>query len=157
MLVLKLKEMGVNLEVGPNYIVISATDNLKPVEIKTQGYPGFATDLQQPTTTLLTQCEGISILEENIYENRFQNVPYLNMLGANIEIDNRKIKITGKTDLVGTKVEATDLRAGACLVLAGLKATGKTTVTNIEHVLRGYENIVNKLTVVGAEIELKEV
>lgn len=157
MLTLKLKEMGVDIEVGPDYIVVSATQNLKPVKIKTQGYPGFATDLQQPTTTLLTQCEGTSILEENIYENRFQNVPYLNMLGANIEIDNKKIKVTGKTDLVGTTVEATDLRAGACLVLAGLLASGTTTVTNIEHVLRGYENIVNKLTDVGAEIELKEV
>lgn len=157
MLTLKLKEMGVDIEVGPDYIVVSATENLKPVKIKTQGYPGFATDLQQPVTTLLTQCEGMSILEENIYENRFQNVPYLNMLGSDIEIDNKKIKVNGKTDLVGTKVEATDLRAGACLVLAGLKATGKTTVTNIEHVLRGYENIVNKLTDVGAEIELKEV
>ena len=157
MLILKLKEMGVDIEVGPDYIIVSATKNLKPVKIKTQGYPGFATDLQQPITTLLTQCEGTSILEENIYENRFQNVPYLNMLGADIEIDNKKIKVNGKTSLVGTKVEATDLRAGACLVLAGLKATGNTTITNIEHVLRGYENIVNKLTDVGAEIELKEV
>lgn len=156
MLSLKLKEMGANIEIGPDYIITSESENLKPVKIKTQGYPGFATDLQQPITTLLTQCEGTSVLEENIYENRFQNVPYLNDLGANIEIDGKKIRVSGKTDLVGTKVEATDLRAGACLVLAGLKATGTTTVTNIEHVLRGYENIVQKLTDVGAEIELKE-
>lgn len=156
MLILKLKEMGVTMEVGPDYVIASKTENLKPVKIKTQGYPGFATDLQQPITPLLTQCEGISVLEETIYENRFQNVPYLNKLGSNIEIDNKKIKVTGKTELVGSEVEATDLRAGACLVLAGLTASGTTKITNIEHVLRGYENIVQKLTDVGAEIELIE-
>lgn len=156
MLLLKLKEMGVNLEIGPDYVITSKTENLKPVKIKTQGYPGFATDLQQPITPLLTQCEGTSVLEETIYENRFQNVPYLNKLGSNIEIDNKKIRVTGKTDLVGTEVEATDLRAGACLVLAGLTASGTTKITNIEHVLRGYENIVQKLTDAGAEIELIE-
>lgn len=156
MLILKLKEMGVNIEVGPDYVITSQTANLKPVKIKTQGYPGFATDLQQPVTTLLTQCQGTSVLEETIYENRFQNVPHLNKLGSNIEIDNKKIRITGKTELVGTEVEATDLRAGACLVLAGLAAGGTTKITNIEHVLRGYENIVEKLTDVGAELELRE-
>ena len=156
MLTLKLKEMGVPINIGPDYIIVSKGNNLKPVSIKTQGYPGFATDLQQPVTTLLTQCEGASTLEETIYENRFQNVPYLNKLGANIEIDGKQIHIKGKTELVGTTVEATDLRAGACLVLAGLLASGTTKVANIEHVLRGYENIVQKLTDVGADIKLKE-
>lgn len=156
MLTLKLKEMGVPINIGPDYIIVSKGNNLKPVSIKTQGYPGFATDLQQPVTTLLTQCEGTSTLEETIYENRFQNVPYLNKLGANIEIDEKQIHIKGKTELVGTTVEATDLRAGACLVLAGLLASGTTKVANIEHVLRGYENIVQKLTDVGADIKLKE-
>ena len=156
MLTLKLKEMGVNINIGPDYIIVSKGNNLKPVSIKTQGYPGFATDLQQPVTTLLTQCEGTSTLEETIYENRFQNVPYLNKLGANIEIDEKQIHIKGKTELVGTTVKATDLRAGACLVLAGLLASGTTKVANIEHVLRGYENIVQKLTDVGADIKLKE-
>ena len=156
MLTLKLKEMGVPINIGPDYIIVSKVNNLKPVSIKTQGYPGFATDLQQPVTTLLTQCEGTSTLEETIYENRFQNVPYLNKLGANIEIDEKQIHIKGKTELVGTTVKATDLRAGACLVLAGLLASGTTKVANIEHVLRGYENIVQKLTDVGADIKLKE-
>lgn len=156
MLTLKLKEMGVPINIGPDYIIVSKGNNLKPVSIKTQGYPGFATDLQQPVTTLLTQCEGTSTLEETIYENRFQNVPYLNKLGANIKIDGKQIHIKGKTELIGTKVEATDLRAGACLVLAGLLASGTTKVANIEHVLRGYENIVQKLTDVGADIKLKE-
>lgn len=156
MLILKLREMGVNIEVGPDYVNITKTDNLKPVKIKTQGYPGFATDLQQPITPLLTQAQGTSTLEETIYENRFQNVPYLQEMGANIDIDGRTIKIHGITKLIGKKVEATDLRAGACLLLAGLTADGVTTITNIEHVLRGYENIVQKLTDVGASIELKE-
>ena len=153
---MKLKEMGVDIEVGPDYVIASKTANLKPVKIKTLGYPGFATDLQQPITALLTQCEGTSTLEETIYENRFQNVPYLNQMGADIEINNRSIYIKGKTDLKGDTVVATDLRAGACLVLASLAAEGKTTVQNVEHVLRGYENIIEKLTDVGAKIELLE-
>ena len=156
MLLSKLKEMGVNMEIGPDYVLVSKTEGLKPVKIKTQGYPGFATDLQQPITTLLTQCEGTSTLEETIYENRFQNIPYLNKMGANIEINNRTIKISGKVNLTGSRVEATDLRAGACLVLAGLVAQNTTEIMNIEHVLRGYENIVQKLTDIGAEIELME-
>ena len=153
----KLKEIGYKMDIGKDYITISKTENLKPIKIKTLGYPGFATDLQQPITTLLTQIEGTSKLEETIYENRFQNVPYLNQMGANIEINDRTIKINGKTQLIGTTVEATDLRAGACLVLAGLIAEGTTTITEIKHVLRGYENIIEKLQSVGAKIELEEV
>ena len=156
MLTLKMKEMGVNMEIGSDYIITSKTDNLKPITVKTQGYPGFATDLQQPLTALLTQGNGTSVLEETIYENRFQNVPYLNKMGANIEIDNRKINVTGKSELVGSDVTATDLRAGACLILAALAAKGTTKVRDVEHVLRGYENIVQKLTDVGAVIALKE-
>lgn len=153
-LILKLKEMGVNIKVGLDNVVVTKTDNLKPINIKTQGYPGFPTDLQQPITTLLTQCNGISSLEETIYENRFQNVPYLNKMGASITVLNSKIKIKGTTKLIGTEVEATDLRAGACLILAALTASGTTTIENVEHVLRGYENIIEKLTDAGAYIEL---
>jgi len=156
-LTLKLKEMGVKMELGKDYIILNRTDKLKPVSVKTQGYPGFATDLQQPLTTLLTQCTGISKLEETIYENRFQNVPYLNKMGANIDIKGKRIKIKGPTNLKGKKVTATDLRAGACLVLAGLVAKGETTIKDIEHVLRGYENIIEKLTNVGAKISLEEI
>ena len=156
-LTLKLKEMGVNLELGRDYIILNKSEKLKPIKVKTQGYPGFPTDLQQPLTTLLTQCSGVSMLEETIYENRFQNVPYLNKMGANIEIKGKKIKIKGVTNLKGKKVVATDLRAGACLVLAGLVAKGTTTIKDIEHVLRGYENIIEKLTNVGAKISLEEI
>ena len=154
MLTLKLKEMGVDIEIGDDYVITSKSGNLKPVSIKTQGYPGFATDLQQPITTLLTQCNGVSTLEETIYENRFQNVPYLNEMGADIKIDGRKLEINGSTKLTGKEVKATDLRAGSCLVLAGLTAEGKTRITNVEHVLRGYENLIEKLTDVGADIKL---
>lgn len=156
-LTLKLKEMGVDITIGNNYAIVNKCDNLKHVNLKTLGYPGFPTDLQQPITTLLTQCKGVSNLEETIYENRFQNVPYLNKMGANIKIVSKKIKVKGPTKLKGKKVVATDLRAGACLVLAGLVAQGKTTITDIEHVLRGYENIIEKLTNIGAKISLEEI
>jgi len=156
-LTLKLQEMGVKMSIGKDYVIMNKVDNLKPVKLKTLGYPGFPTDLQQPITTLLTQCQGTSTLEETIYENRFQNVPFLNKMGANIEVSGKKIKIKGKTELVGEDVIATDLRAGACLVLAGLVAEGKTTIKDIEHVLRGYENLVEKLTNVGAKIKLEEI
>ena len=153
----KLKEMGFKMDIGRDYITISKTDNLKPIKVKTLGYPGFPTDLQQPLTTLLTQANGTSILEETIYENRFQNVPYLNDMGANIEIKDKTIYVKGKTELKGTKVQATDLRAGACMVLAALTAEGETTITEIKHVLRGYENIIEKLENVGAKIRLEEI
>ena len=154
---LKLKEIGIPMEVHDDYIIISKSENMKKINIKTLGYPGFPTDLQQPLTTLLTQCNGKSVLEETIYENRFQNVKYLNNMGSNIEINDKRIYISGPTPLLGSEVTATDLRAGACLVLAGLKAEGKTIINEIEHVLRGYENIVKKLQDVGAVIEEKEV
>ena len=156
-LTLKLQEMGVNMTIGKDYVKINKSENLKPVKIKTLGYPGFPTDLQQPITTLLTYCEGTSTLEETIYENRFQNVPFLNKMGADIEIVGRKIKVRGKTELKGEDVIATDLRAGACLVLAGLVANGKTIIRDIEHVLRGYDDLVGKLTNVGAKIKLEEI
>ena len=155
-LILKLKEMGVDMEVGADYIYVSKKDKMKPVHIKTLGYPGFPTDLQQPITALLTQCEGESVLQETVYENRFKNVPYLNSMGANITQKQDTIYIKGKTKLQGKTVEATDLRAGACLVLAGLAAEGTTTIRNIGPVLRGYENIIEKLNEIGADVKIVE-
>ena len=156
-LLLKLKEMNADIQIGTDYVEVSRKDHLKPVKVKTLGYPGFATDLQQPFTVLLTQAEGKSSVEETIYENRFQNVAYLNQMGANIEQDGMSIYIHGKTELHASDVVATDLRAGACLVLAGLTAEGVTTISKIEHVLRGYENIIEKLQGVGAKIEIEEI
>lgn len=149
----KFDEMGVNYKIDKNSIIVSKTDNLKPVDVITKGYPGFATDLQQPFTVLLTQCDGVSHLTETIYENRFQNIEYLNSMGANIKINERTIEITGKTKLTANIVKATDLRAGACMVLASLIADGKTIIEDINHVLRGYENIIQKLQNIGAKIE----
>ena len=153
----KLEEANVDFKVYDNYIIVNKSNNLKPITVETKGYPGFATDLQQPLTALLTQCDGVSYLAETIYENRFKNVEYLNKMGANITINDRTIEIEGKTLLHGCEVTATDLRAGACMVIAGLIAEGTTTINEINHVLRGYENIIQKLTLVGAKIEEEEI
>lgn len=152
----KLKEMNVKMTINIDSIVVSSPDNLICSSIKTLGYPGFPTDLQQPITALFTQASGESVVEETIYENRFLNVQYLNKMGANIKIDGRKLYIKGPTKLEGTEVVATDLRAGACLILAGLVAHGTTTVKEVEHILRGYENIVGKLNSVGAKLSISE-
>lgn len=157
-LLFKLKEMGVNITIGDDYVYVSKTDDIKPINVKTLGYPGFPTDLQQPLTSLLITCNGVSQIEETIWENRFQNVEYLNKMGANITlIDNRRIKIKGPTKLKGCEVKATDLRAGACMILAGLIAEGTTIITDVGHILRGYEKIVEKLQGVGAKIVLEEI
>ncbi len=153
----KLEQMGADMTIGNDYITINKIENIKPTNIKTLGYPGFPTDLQQPMTVLLSLSDGISYLEETIYENRFQNVPYLNMMGANIEISGQKIKINGVKKLYGKDVLATDLRAGACMLLAGLVANGITRITQVEHLLRGYENVIEKLVAVGAKIKLEEI
>ena len=130
---------------------------MKPVYISTAVYPGFPTDLQQIFTVLLTQTEGISRVKENIWENRFMHIPYLNSMGANITVNESVATIKGKTPLTGTDVVATDLRAGACMVLAALIASGETTINSVEHILRGYEGIIEKLSNVGAKIELIEI
>jgi len=154
-LLLKMQEMGIKYEMDDNSVIISAPDyNLKKVSVKTLGYPGFATDLQQPVTVLLTQATGTSKVEETIYENRFNNVPYLNQMGANIEINGRELKIKGPTKFKGSVVEATDLRAGASLLIAALVAEGMTTIKNAHHILRGYDSLVEKLSSVGAKVEL---
>ncbi len=156
-LISKLQEIGAKLEIGPDYIIISKGENYKTTNIKTAPYPGFPTDLQQPFITLLTQCSGESKVEETIFENRFMNVPYLCQMGSDISIRNQTATIIGPNKLKGKEVVATDLRAGASLVAAALVADGKTMITNVEHILRGYENIVEKLTQVGAKIKSREI
>lgn len=153
----KLEEVGIDLEVGQDYAIVSNTNNIKPTTIKTAVYPGFPTDLQQPFTVLLTQAEGKSKVVETIWENRFMHIPYLKDLGADISVKNQTATIEGPTKLKGCQVVATDLRAGAAMVAAALYADGKTTITNVEHILRGYEQIIEKLENVGAKITLKEV
>lgn len=153
----KLQELGVELEIGADYIIVTKPKKYKTTSIKTSVYPGFPTDLQQPFTVLLTQCDGKSKVEETIYENRFMHIVYLNDLGADITVKNQTATIFGPTNLKGTHVVATDLRAGAAMVSAALIAEGTTIITNIEHILRGYEQIVEKLVSVGAKIEHKEI
>ena len=156
-LLAKMLDMGIPLQVDSDSITVSKPKEYKATNIKTQVYPGFATDLQQTFTVLLTQAKGESKVEETIYENRFMHIEYLNKMKANITVKDRIATINGPTPLIGTEVVATDLRAGSSMVAAALIAEGKTTITSVEHILRGYENIVQKLTDVGANIELKEI
>lgn len=157
-LISKLEDIGVPMQIGIDFIKINAPEKLKQTNIKTQVYPGFPTDLQQPMATLLTQAAGKSTIIETIWENRFLNLSELNKMGANTDVlTNSKAVIFGPTKLVGKKVVATDLRAGASLVIAGLIASGKTVIENADYILRGYENIIEKLTNVGAKISLEEI
>lgn len=153
----KMHEMGADIEINADSIVVNRNDNITGVEVKTSGYPGFATDLQSPFIPLLCIAKGRSTVEETIYENRFMNVPYLNKMGANISVKERVATILGGNKFHGEEVVGTDLRACASLLLAALKANGKTIISNIDYLLRGYEDVIEKLTNVGAKIELKEI
>lgn len=152
----KLQESGANILLNGDTIVCKKSDNLSAVNVETFYFPGFPTDLQQPMSVFLTQCNGVSTIKENIYENRFMHIPYLNRMGANIETKDREAVIKGKTKLHGSDVVATDLRGGASMIVAGLIANGKTSITEIDHILRGYDNIIEKLKDVGADISLEE-
>lgn len=152
-LISKLKEMGIKMDVvGDSIVVYGREGDLKAVNIKTQIYPGFATDLQQPLTTLLTQANGDSHVEETIYIERFKHCPQLDKMGANIDLEEAQSIVHGSTPLHGARVEATDLRCGAALVVAGLIAQGRTEITNVYHIDRGYDNIDHKLITLGAHI-----
>ena len=153
----KLQEMGVNFKLKNHQMIINKSEKLMPTNVRTAVYPGFPTDLGQPMAVLLTQADGISIFEETIWENRMGHVKYLNQMGANIEAERQHAKIIGKTLFHGEEITATDLRAGAALVTAGLIADGKTIINDADHILRGYEKIIEKLSKVGAKIEIKEI
>ena len=156
-LLIKLNEIGVKYKIDNDVMTISKCDNLKAINLKTLVFPGFPTDLQQPLTTLLTQAKGKSIVEETLYENRFKNTHDLNRMGAITNILTlNKLEIKGPKKLKGTNVIATDLRGGASLLIAGLIAEGQTVIDNCDVILRGYGNLVNKLTNIGAKIEITE-
>ncbi len=152
----KLEEMGVRMTVSEDSIFVEKQEKLRAVSIKTSPYPGFATDLQQPLTPLLLKAEGSGRIVDTIYEKRIGHVQELANLGANISARNHHISFEGPNQLTGTSVKATDLRAGAALVIAGLMAEGRTEITNVEFILRGYSNIIEKLTELGADIQLVE-
>ena len=149
----KLEDMGVKLMQGPDFVRVLESENLKPVDIITQPFPGFATDLQQPLTALLTKANGDSHIEETIYLERFKHCAELNKMGANIEFETGNSHIHGPTPLKGTDIFATDLRCGASLVIAGLMAEGETNIHNAYHIYRGYDSIVDKLKALGADIQ----
>lgn len=151
----KLEEAGVELDIGCDYVMVHDVGEYKGIDIKTMVYPGFPTDLQQPMVPFLVSCNGISHIEETIYENRFMNVFDTIKMGASIEVtDNRYATIYGKSKLIGKNVIATDLRGGASMVICGLIADGVTVIDNIHYILRGYDNIVGKLNGVGADIKV---
>ena len=152
----KLEEMGVRMTVSEDSIFVEEQSNLKAINIKTAPYPGFATDLQQPITPLLLTAEGRGTIIDTIYEKRVNHVFELAKMDADITTTNNYILYTGGRSLRGANVKATDLRAGAALVIAGLMAEGKTEITNIEFILRGYSDIIEKLRNLGADITLVE-
>ena len=157
-IIAKLKECGVKIDILQGGILVDATaGNLVATDIKTLPYPGFPTDIQSPFMAFLTTVSGKSIVMETVFENRFMHVVELNRMGADIETNNREAIIPGGKVLHGAKVRATDLRAGAAMVLAGLAATGTTEISEIYHIERGYENFVGKFKALGADImKIKE-
>ena len=149
----KMRDIGVNFEIGINEIMVKPSVGFKAQKIQVLPYPGFPTDLQPQTTVLLTQAQGKSLVHDPLYDNRFQHLHELRKMGADIEItDPHRALIFGKTELIGNKVDASDIRSGAALILAGLTATGETVVDNIAHIDRGYEKIDEKLQKMGAKI-----
>ena len=158
----KLVESGATVEEGDDgmeyYLRVTMRDRPRPVKIKTAVYPGFPTDLQQPMMAYLATANGISTIEETIFENRFNHAKELRKLGASIHVaGNRIAKVRGVEQLRGAKLSASDLRAGAALIVAGLSATGETRVSGVEYIDRGYENLEQKLQALGAVISRKTV
>jgi UDP-N-acetylglucosamine 1-carboxyvinyltransferase len=152
-LIAKLREMGVNIETNDDQVFINGSENLIGVDVKTLVYPGFATDLQQPFTSLLTKAIGTSIVTDTIYNARFKHIDELRRMGANVKVEGRSAIINGgTTQLQGSKVRASDLRAGAALVVAALMAKGVTEISGLEHIDRGYEFLQEKLVGLGAKV-----
>ena len=151
-LLAKLSELGVIIKQKDDQLLIKTQNKLKSIDIKTLVYPGFPTDLQQPLTALLTKAEGTSIIVDTIYSARLKHIDELRRINANIKVESGSAIINGPVQLKGAKVTASDLRAGAALVIAGLMAEGKTEIYGIEHIERGYENITEKLEALGAKI-----
>lgn len=153
---LKFRQMGFGIEIDDKNITILPAEKIKPVNILTSEYPGFPTDMQAQFMAIATQAEGVSVIEERLFENRFMHVPELNRLGADISIQGKIANVKGPSQLIGADVMATDLRASSALVLAGLIAKNETKVHRIYHLFRGYENLLEKFRSLGAEMELKQ-
>jgi UDP-N-acetylglucosamine 1-carboxyvinyltransferase len=152
-MIAKLKECGVEVTENEDSLRVNATNGLKSVDVKTMPYPGFPTDMQAQFMALLTVANGTSVVIESVFENRFMHVCELNRMGANIKIEGHSAVVQGASNLEGAQVKATDLRAGAALILAGLVAEGVTEISDIYHIDRGYVDIESKLRNLGANIE----
>lgn len=152
----KLQEMGVKMTIEEDTIEVHPSHDLKMTTVKTYPYPGFATDLQQPITPLLLKAKGTGEVIDSIYTQRTKHIPELVRMGADASIEGNMIVVNGPAKLHGAEVVASDLRAGACLVTAGLMAEGTTTIYNVEYILRGYDHIIEKLTALGADIQMIE-
>ena len=153
----KMREMNIDvIEEEERIIIPKVTQPIKAVDVKTLVYPGFPTDLQQPFSALLTQAEGMSVMTDTIYSARFKHIAELNRMGANGKVEGRTAIINGPTALTGATVTATDLRAGAALIIAGLIAKGETIIHDIYHIERGYSHIVDKLVGIGADISKQQ-
>ena len=149
----KLLEMGVSVTSEDDWIHVKSNGSFRSVNVKTQGYPGFPTDLQQPLSALLTVANGTSIVTETIFESRFRFLDELRKMGANVRVIESTAIISGVEKLVGARVNATDLRAGAAMMIAGLMADGVTEIGGIGYILRGYERFDEKLRSLGAKVE----
>ncbi len=149
----KVQEVGADIEIGDDFLRVSAAYDYRCVDARTQPHPGFPTDMQAQYMALMTQATGSAVVTETIFENRFMHVPELNRMGADITVDGHTAIVRGPRRLGGAKVMATDLRASASLVLAGLAAEGETIIDRLYHLDRGYELLVEKLTGAGAEVE----
>lgn len=150
----KLEEMGVVMDVGEDSIFVYPSGDLKMVQIKTMPYPGFATDLQQPITPLMLKAEGEGLIIDTIYPKRVRHIPELLRMGADITVENDVIMLHHADHLEGTEVAAEEIRAGACLMIAGLMADGETTITKVENILRGYDRVLMKLQGLGADVAI---
>ena len=148
----KLVEMGVEVAEGDDSVTVKREGNLRGTNVKTSPYPGFPTDVQQPMTVLMCLAEGRSLVNESIWESRFKHVDELKKLGANIKVDGRSAIIEGVKEFTGAVVKATDLRAGAAMVIAGLVAKGETEIYSIEHIDRGYPHIEDKFRSLGGDV-----
>ncbi|QHW34328.1 UDP-N-acetylglucosamine 1-carboxyvinyltransferase [Paenibacillus rhizovicinus] len=150
----KLREIGMEIETNEHSVTARSTGILRATRVRTAMYPGFATDLQQPLTALLTQANGKSIIGERIYPARFNHAVQLNRMGANIKVRSGVASINGGHPLRGALVHASDVRAGICLIVAGLCAEGTTTIAGVQHIERGYEDVVGSFRSLGAQIGL---
>jgi UDP-N-acetylglucosamine 1-carboxyvinyltransferase len=154
-IIAKLEEAGIGLEIGEDTVTVKAEEPLKSVSLKTLPYPGFPTDVQPQFTAFMSTTKGTSVIQESVFESRFSHVSELKKMGAQIELQGNTAVVTGTDQLKGAEVRATDLRAGASLVLAGLAAEDETVVYGLGHIWRGYEGFDEKIRNLGGKVQVQ--